>query len=229
MNTGDKCVLQQDLNYPIVKLKRGIIAEIVQIDQYTTQLKKCSDDTVFEIFTSMLLKPEWFLPYTGIQMHTVGVGGRAPGLISTPAKSEFPKEYNGDMSRFHKLTQEEFSKLKSGDLVITLESSNLGMAFLKGQIFKVTGIDSIGPWVNVENDNEGHPNGFSPTVVALYREGAHLGCDEHALDALRYSIGHSLNQKPTTAPCTHPNKKVVPMLNKSFWYCPDCKSDLGDA
>lgn len=29
--------------------------------------------------------------------------------------------------------------------------------------------------------------------------------------------------------CNHPNKKIVPMLNKSFWYCPDCKKDLGDA
>lgn len=41
-------------------------------------------------------------------------------------------------------------------------------------------------------------------------------------------IGDSLRSQPECS-CCHFNKKIVPMLNKSFWYCPDCKSDLGDA
>ena len=28
--------------------------------------------------------------------------------------------------------------------------------------------------------------------------------------------------------CNHQNKKVVPMILSSFWYCPTCKSDLGN-
>jgi hypothetical protein len=35
---------------------------------------------------------------------------------------------------------------------------------------------------------------------------------------------------PTAVFCTHPNKKVVHLggLSKSYYYCPDCKKDLGN-
>lgn len=28
--------------------------------------------------------------------------------------------------------------------------------------------------------------------------------------------------------CNHPNKKIVKMIYGEFWYCSDCKKDLGD-
>lgn len=37
-----------------------------------------------------------------------------------------------------------------------------------------------------------------------------------------------LPEKHTVA-CSHANKKKVQMILSSYWYCPDCKADLGDA
>jgi len=31
------------------------------------------------------------------------------------------------------------------------------------------------------------------------------------------------------ARCCHPNKKLVQLIYSSYMYCPDCKTDLGDA
>jgi len=37
------------------------------------------------------------------------------------------------------------------------------------------------------------------------------------------------NQKPKEHLCTHQNKKKVQLVYSAYWYCPDCKADLGDA
>jgi len=34
---------------------------------------------------------------------------------------------------------------------------------------------------------------------------------------------NSISQK-----CNHPNKILKPLFTGGYWYCPDCKSDLGD-
>jgi hypothetical protein len=41
-------------------------------------------------------------------------------------------------------------------------------------------------------------------------------------------VGDTLKPK-VISQCKHENKKIVAMLHTSFWYCPDCKSDLGNA
>ena len=33
---------------------------------------------------------------------------------------------------------------------------------------------------------------------------------------------------PISNKCLHPNKKVVRLIASAYWYCPDCKADLGD-
>ena len=114
--------------------------------------------------------------------------------------------------------------MKGNEIVITDTDSDI--LICRGDILEIKEIVNIKFDVTIANENRPYPMTWQLTH-SEYKELDKTGSFWDG----NISIEISELSKPipiVSNKCLHPNKKVVRLISSAYWYCPDCKADLGD-